>query len=501
MKKKLKLILFLVLIGGIGILLILGTWLYGSYNQRQELFLATAEHTLFNAIQETVQQRQKADTLTDVDGIRRPTSRLETQLVTKIVQKFPNVPLDYLNTLLDSLYHNEIKSVPAFRKLPEIRVQRLNSTNGVDRPRMLLPFFLFLRDSLDQQALDQIRIKFQKDLIAKGINTKYDFKVVIRSEDSTLRGGSSSSFMRHRIPSHRDIAAADFSIRPVLIDPDKSKFITVDFRNPWQFVLYSLSWQLMISVVLVGTIMGSFVYLFHTLLKQNKLDTLRKAFVNNLTHELRTPVTTVSVALQALEGSVGNMRERDSYHSIAREELNHLSSMIDKVLQIAEDDLLIDRQLACKEYDMVALIHKCVANAQLSGMQNGVNIVFKPSIESEMIFGDPDHMKNVIGNLMENAIKYGSTEVNVFLDGKKDSRYLSLSIQDNGIGISSAYHLQVFEPFFRVPQGNLYPVKGFGLGLAYVRQIVRQHGGDIKVKSVLNEGSTFILTIPKNMKR
>lgn len=501
-----------MLLGGMGILLILGTWLYGSYNQRMRLFLTTAEQSLYTAIQETVEEKQKLEQAEDLNPLQEPNAQLTAQLVEKIVAKFPSVRSDELKVLFDSLYSNEIKIVRTSTKGIPATMYPLQIAGTVDdrRPGMLLngnehqgvavPLFSFLGDLSDQESLNQIKERFQNDLIAKGIDIKYDLKIVSVKKDSTLVSEPESLSERSGLSDEEAVPVGAFSTLPLVADQNEKKFITVEFRNPWQFFFYSLSWQLIISLILIWIMIGSFVYLFHTLLKQNKLDVLRKAFVNNLTHELRTPVTTVSVALQALDGTVGTVNDQISYHNIASEELDRLSSMIDKVLQIAEDDILMNRPLDCEEYDLIPLIHKCISSARLNNNQNDVKFVFSPSNNREYILGDSQHMRNVIGNLIENAIKYGADEVHIVMQIKKED-YVTLSIQDNGIGIESAYHDQVFEPFFRVPQGDLYTVKGFGLGLAYVQQIIHQHGGSIKLKSVLHEGSTFIISIPKKMKK
>ncbi|MBB2951654.1 cell wall metabolism sensor histidine kinase WalK [Sphingobacterium sp. JUb56] len=515
MKKKLKLILVLVLLGGMGILLILGTWLYASYKQRMGLFLTTAEQSLYMAIHETIAEKQELDHDDNLDLPDSRASLLPVHLVQTIVKKFPQIQEADLQIFLDSLYHNELRVVSTTRSMPAVAatMHPVQIAGTVDNEiadmlwnesvhrRIAVPLFSFLGDLSDQESLNKIEKRFHNDLLVKGIDIKYDLKVVPAAEDSTLLSGQHSVVTRRSVNDGEAVTTGTVSSLSIDdTDPYARKFITVDFLNPWQFFFYSLSWQLIISLIMVWIIIGSFVYLFHTLLKQNKLEILRKAFVNNLTHELRTPVTTVSVALQALDGTVGTLSDQISYHHIASEELDRLSSMIDKVLQIAEDDLLMDRQLDCTEYDLIALIQKCISSARVSNNQHDVKFVFSPSTDSEYMLGDSQHMRNVIANLIENAIKYGADEVHIVLQIKKED-FVTLSIQDNGIGIESAYHDQVFEPFFRVPEGDLYTVKGFGLGLAYVQQIVHQHGGTIKLKSVLHEGSTFIISIPKKMKK
>lgn len=509
MKKQIKLLLALLVIGTLGILLILGTWLYGSYNERMHLFLATAEQSLYVAIQETIVQNQKLAYGKYSNEVMSPTSHFPLEFSKKITERFPQISNKELKQLYDSLYNHELENKISVRGVPAVSATMLTKEEAeemnyqpsgmlwkeIPPRRIAVPLYGFLGELSDPASLKQIEKWFQNELISKGINIEYDLKVVSAKQDSTLF--NELKFYPTKASSSDAGAISEVAAED---DPYNREFITVEFKNPLQYVFYSLSWQLIISLILVWIMIGSFVYLFHTLLKQNRLDMLRKAFVNNLTHELRTPVTTVSVALQALNSTIGNKKDQLSYHNVASEELDRLSTMIDKVLQIAEDDLLMNRPLEFEEYNVIELIEKCISSARLNTNQDNVRFYFSPSSKIEVIIGDSHHMRNVIGNLLENAVKYGAKEIHIFIQIKKGD-FFTLSIQDDGVGIEPAYQQQVFEPFFRVPQGDLYTVKGFGLGLAYVHQIVHQHGGTIKLKSVLHEGSTFTITIPKKMKK
>ncbi|MEN5058948.1 sensor histidine kinase [Sphingobacterium kitahiroshimense] len=511
MKKKLKLILFLVLAGGIGIILILGTWLYGSYHERMQLFIASAEQSLYQAIYETSEVKKRTDKINHTIPFQLLDSDTKGLLVDKIVARFPEVPQQELEKLFAGIHDTHLPTVSSTKaNLMVGRTGVVARTMSINTPLKLFdrekhrdiiaPLFNYPGNIADQKSIDLIKTTFQNNLKAKGIDATYDIKVVTALEHNALASSLTSGT---QLPNYNAVGQPSLQSSSAKLGPayqTEKKYMTVKFLNSWQFFFYNLSWQLMISLMILWAVFGSFIYLFHTLLKQNKLGVLRKAFVNNLTHELRTPVTTVSVALQALEDSNDQVSDKIRLYDIAREELEHLSCMIDKVLQIAEDEHLITKKLIFEEYDLIALIDKCVSSARLHNHQDNIKIIFTPQYETLFLYGDSHHMRNVITNLIENAIKYGADQVQVYLQVAKEDQ-VTLSVQDNGIGIKSAYHEQVFEPFFRVPQGDLYTVKGFGLGLAYVQQIVNQHGGSIKLKSELHEGSTFTVTIPKKIKK
>lgn len=524
MHRRLKLILILIVAAAVGITAVLASWLYGSYSQRMALFLATAERALFDAIQETVQQREGAGTflLPPAGRDRNKNPRfvfrrakmdsLHTRKLTaKITEAYPAIDPDSLTLLLDSLFLQTrgrfmayMGSKPAMSTLParSIAGVRVALTHDLHNgPRQLLPNFLFGQLSLDSSAFHAIEKAFAVELAANGIHTDFAFHV-ITADKIRDNGHAPADTPLTRIqlePVLLDsIAEGGLAIRPILVDPENGKFIAVAFNRPWQYLLYNLSWQLIISVALVVTIVGCFVYLFHTIFKQNRLALLRKTFVNNMTHELRTPVATVSAAVQALQSYAGmeDEKRRDLYLSISREELDHLASMIDDVLQVVEGDHRAVKQLQYQHYDIISLVQKCVEKAKIKAQDKHVAFTFSAVVAPE-IYGDPEHMQNVITNLFDNAVKYGATQISVTIKASNAYKFVELYVQDNGIGIPHSYHQRVFEPFFRIPQRSGYTTKGFGLGLSYVKQVVAQHGGTITLDSTPGEGSLFILSIPK----
>lgn len=510
MKDSLRLILILIVAAGIGIAVVLGSWLYGSYNQRMELFLATAERALFDAIQETIQQREGAGKLPVkmaqherpkflARAAIRPT--YAKKLIAAVTSTYPSVDPDSLSRLLDSLQQHERDSFLLHRR--DVIGMRAGSSLPGNGPRQLLPNFLFGQTPLDSSALLDIRKAFMRELSRNDIHTDFTLDVIEAPphRHEPVPGNHSAIALLTSEPQLLDsMAGTGRSIRPILIDPEKGRFISASFTRPWQYLLYNLSWQLIISVALVATIIGCFVYLFHTIFKQNKLALIRKAFVNNMTHEFRTPIATVSAAVQALQSYADTKDEkrRDLYLSISREELDHLSSMIDSVLHVAEGEHHTIK-LQCRHYDLVSLVNRCVATAKINTRGKEVDFHFTPAHHVETLYGDPEHMKNVVTNLLDNAVKYGATRVSIVIQPSTAGKFVKLHIDDNGMGIPRAYQHQIFEPFFRIPRSNVHTAKGFGLGLSYVKQVILQHGGSITLDSTPGKGSIFTLSIPKNV--
>ncbi|WP_257666972.1 hypothetical protein [Parapedobacter tibetensis] len=296
MQHNLKLILILIVVAGIGIMVILGSWLYGSYNQRMELFLATVERTLFDAIQETIQKKEGAGTLFPQPAPREKSRKLFTgakglpshskKLAAKIMEVYPDINSDSLAMVLDSLLLQErhifmerrrgIIAARSSSAEPRFRVAMTLEPDA--KLQQLLPNFLFGQTPLDSSALLDIEKTFKHGLEDNGVRTDFTLKVIDADRSDMLPSDTSLTTMHIRPLLLDSIAENGLSIRPILIDPEKGKFITVRFNRPWQYLLYNLSWQLMISVALIAIIIGCFVYLFHTIFKQNKLAILKKGF-------------------------------------------------------------------------------------------------------------------------------------------------------------------------------------------------------------------------------
>jgi signal transduction histidine kinase len=292
----------------------------------------------------------------------------------------------------------------------------------------------------------------------------------------------------------------DSKSKPIVVDQSENLYLEVDYVNPNGYLLKKISWQLIFSLILVSALIGTFLALLSTVRKQNRLAKMRKAFVNNMTHELKTPVSTVMAAVESIQrfGAQDDKERMNRYLAVSRQELEHLSNMIERVLQVdvAETNGV---QLEKSWFNLNQLIDECTENAKIFAKKK-VEIVKSSSGTDFNFLADQAHIKNVISNLLDNAIKYAGDEVHIKIDLQEKDKSFILSISDNGIGIPKTYQKGVFDLFFRVPSGDIHNVKGFGLGLAYVKQIVQQHQGTIDLSSEESVGSTFVIELPKEAK-
>ncbi|HVK96758.1 MAG TPA: HAMP domain-containing sensor histidine kinase [Flavisolibacter sp.] len=295
------------------------------------------------------------------------------------------------------------------------------------------------------------------------------------------------------------------------LQPDKPVFneVTLGFRNPITFrleigntfplIAQRLMVPILFSVFLVGFTVLSFTLLYRNLIRQQRLAELKNDFISNITHELKTPIATVSVAIEALKsfGASLNPEKSKEYLDISANELQRLSLLVDKVLKLSMFEKK-EIELNYELLDMRSLVDEVTTSLRLQFDKRKTKIIIASDGDTHFN-GDRLHLVSVIFNLLDNALKYsnGSPEIDIRVVGT--DKDVILSVEDRGIGIPAEFHSKIFDKFFRVPMGNLHNAKGYGLGLSYVSHIVEKHKGDIKVESSEDSGTTFTIRLPKQL--
>lgn len=238
------------------------------------------------------------------------------------------------------------------------------------------------------------------------------------------------------------------------------------------------------------------IYTFRRMLSQEKLNQIKNDFVNNMTHELKTPIATMSLALDAISNKAIKNDERkfENYTRILKEENKKLNNHVEQVLQLA---LLESGKLALNKLavDLNLLIKKSIQTHQLQIEEKKAKVMYEGE-ENAIVNADELHMQNLFNNIIDNALKYSANECIVKIKLQKRDNSVIISIADNGPGIDTHLHEKIFEKFFRVQGGNLHDVKGFGIGLSYVKSVIEAHNGNITLKSDIGKGSEFIINFP-----
>jgi two-component system phosphate regulon sensor histidine kinase PhoR len=254
-------------------------------------------------------------------------------------------------------------------------------------------------------------------------------------------------------------------------------------------------WILMLFIVSVVFLF--FAFAINIIVKQKRLSEIKTDFINNMTHELKTPISTIALSSDMLmRGDFSQDPEKlKRYASIIYKENKRLENQVERVLNVAKmdkDTLHLKKEL----FDMHDLIEEVKDNFEFNQTEHGGQISIDLQATDFSIQADPVHISNVVFNLLDNAIKYCEVVPSIAISTKNEKNGFVLEISDNGIGIRREDIKMIFDKFYRVPTGNLHNVKGFGLGLYYVKIIIEQHGGNIQVKSSVGKGTTFILWLP-----
>jgi two-component system phosphate regulon sensor histidine kinase PhoR len=273
--------------------------------------------------------------------------------------------------------------------------------------------------------------------------------------------------------------------------------LIVNFPDKNQFLIKQVWASLFTSFVFILIIIGTFSYVVYKIIHQKKLADLKNDFINNMTHEFKTPIATVSLASEALlEEKVYSSQETMlRYIGVIQEESKRLGLQVEKVLQLASMDR-DNLNLNMKSCSLRALIESALDRARFQVEERDGDISVNLPHDDITILADEMHFSNAIFNLLDNAIKYSKNGPQIDLAVSVNKSKLVIEVRDQGIGLTQEQQKHIFDKFYRVPKGNVHDVKGFGLGLNYVKYIIDGHDGEINVESQLNKGSRFRISIP-----
>jgi two-component system phosphate regulon sensor histidine kinase PhoR len=277
----------------------------------------------------------------------------------------------------------------------------------------------------------------------------------------------------------------------------KPDFLCIYFPEQRSELLKATAYLVFPSIFLTFIIISIFVLTLQIILRQKKLSMIKNDFINNMTHELKTPISTISLASQMLkDNSVTHTAKTiDHISGVIYEESKRLSNQVEKVLQMA---VFNEGRLKLKfaQIDINQLVASAAANFEIRVSTASGELRTQLLAENSYIKGDDVHITNVIFNLLDNAVKYSKEKPFIELSTENKNGFVVVQVKDHGIGIPKEHQTQIFERFYRVPTGNVHNVKGFGLGLSYVKRIVDVHNGKIKVESTVGKGTRFRIYFP-----
>ena len=381
-----------------------------------------------------------------------------------------------------------------------------NLKNPRFRPGFMLPSDQLLNELMKPSTIArnftafEIEEKLRKAFDANGIkDTRFEFAIA-----------SSVNLFSYEIKSRNFLNVVDDTINnrsfvyllPVpsgsdyeSLAPDERMMVVVP--NVKHIVFRQLRWMITGAVLFTLILCAAFFVTLNALLRQKKMSEIKNDFINNMTHEFKTPLATISLAVDALRNEkVMHDREKMGYFSgIIKEENKRMNKQVETILQAA----LMDRQeiqLNRKPIHVHEVIHNALENFNLQLVNKNGKAELDLNARNDLIMADEVHFNNLISNLFDNAVKYSKDNLLIKVFTNSTNKNIIIRIEDNGIGMSKETQKRIFEKFYRAHTGNIHNVKGFGLGLSYVKTMVDAHEGKIRVDSVLGRGTTFIIEMP-----
>ncbi len=344
-----------------------------------------------------------------------------------------------------------------------------------------------LNKRIHPQTLDSM---LRMELINRSINSDFEYKVTSAKRDSLIfrRASTQTKFLPYN--------SYEIPLFPKEIIMD-SGMLTITFPDKNSVILANLTAMMSLSGGLLLVLIFCFGYTIHTILMQKKLSEMKTDFINNMTHEFKTPVATIMIASEALRDPdlTADKKRIDKLANIIYDENVRLGSHIERVLNIAKIDKG-DLTLEHKEVEMNDLLSAIVDSMSLQLQKRNANIDLDLQARNSTIMGDELHISNIIFNLLDNANKYSPEDPQIKISTSNSGKQLIIKVADKGIGMSRDQLSKIFDQFYRIPTGNLHDVKGFGLGLSYVSNIVKKLHGTIKVRSEKDKGSEFEISLP-----
>lgn len=329
----------------------------------------------------------------------------------------------------------------------------------------------------------------KQELELKGLDLEFDYRIELDSLGIRKPIVSSKGFERHQ-PFYEINLSAKKIIK-------RNRFLLLQFPEINTHILGGMKAGILITGIFILIISVCYYYIIRLILNQKKLAEMKTDFINNITHELKTPIATASLAIDAIKGNIETQNKIQIYEylEIVKFELAKLNSHVERVMQIA----LMDQTKSAYNFRILILedlLTESIQHHQLQIKELNAQLQFESIHQKTLLFGDKDHLVNAFNNLLDNALKYSKANCQIKISIQCEKLLAKIIIQDNGIGIAENEQSKIFEKFYRVSTGNLHFTKGFGIGLSYTKMVIEAHGGNIKVESRRGEGSRFIILLP-----
>ena len=522
-KIKFRLLVAIMSFSLIGIIVVQLYWIISSYNNNEEQFKYHVQQVIGN-VANTIQQNEATEfyklynELKDSIGTAPKQSELKQYL---IVERNPatNEQVFYSNTLIledynikSSLFDKKASDSLKIKNLVSKRKTEIYKGDGFDQNSLQqnypdeiteqtgnldildkAQFEIYFKDIVALRSIDEriskelLQELLQNELHQYGVNAKFEFGVYnkglatkIKSEDFVYEEGSSYGV-------------------PILMDNQgKSKYqLYITFPEKSKYLFSSLIGITFLSILFTVVIIAAYLSAINQLITQKAISEIKTDFINNMTHEFKTPIATINLALDAIRNPkvIGDPEKVERYLRMIREENKRMHAQVENVLQISK---LERREFDVEKepVDVHEIIENAVDHVGLIVQDRGGEINLHLDARRTDVLGNNFHLTSVIVNMLDNAIKYSSEQPVIEVSTENVKDFILIKIKDNGVGMSKNAQKRIFDKFYREHTGDLHNVKGHGLGLAYVQQIVEVLNSQVYVESEKGKGSTFIIKMP-----
>ncbi len=518
-KRIFVLIVILMSIALIGIITVQVFWIKNTVQITEEQFTSNVKFALAK-VSEDIKQREFNDFYFKIAELYKDGEKLKESDVRKFIYEkidtTNNEKFTYSQSIIESNYKvptaffendtvnfreifskeeivivkDQVLDNPAgTMSPPEERYVKVGRFEGAERSYLERQFDIFTSKLPVHSRVTNREITFRlsNELKSKGIGTNFKYGIYSNGLATQVKSG----YFRKEIGKSYMV--------PMFADAEgNSNYqLYVTFPEEKNYILASISKILALSVFFILIIILAFVSALYQLVKQKQISEIKTDFINNMTHEFKTPIATINLALDAIKNPkvIGDQEKVIRYLQMIREENKRMNAQVENVLRISK---LEKNQLdvSKEKVDVHDLIKEAVTHVELLVKDKGGYINMKLNAATIEILGDHFHFTNVIVNILDNAIKYSEGAPKIDISTENAPKAIIIKIKDHGIGMVKNVQKNVFKKFYREESGNIHNVKGHGLGLAYVKKIVEIHQGEVYVESEKGIGSTFTIKLP-----
>jgi len=514
-KKLFSLLVVLMSLSLLGIIFVQGYWIKNSYETREDQFTLNVRQLLISVSKEIqLNEVEKYYTIFNsiIDTIQVPDQASFSELIYTIANERNDETYIFSDGVLEENYKLSTSALDLdmdsiqFKKITSRRITT-KVASGIDGSRSVqskTESFKRLKDYEQNQFENAYKNLLAKTPIHKRVS---GIKIEKLVKNQLKERGLSTNF-EYAVYSNdlaTKIRSKDFKLDPATTygvplfvnDDMKTSFqLYVNFSDKKKFVLRSILGMTILSLIFTGIIIFTYASALRQLQKQRQISQIKTDFINNMTHEFKTPIATINLALDALKNpKVADNKEFIArYYKMIREENRRMHTQVENVLRISKlenNELDLEKE----KVNLNDIIEDAITHVSLIVEDRGGYIKTHLNASNDIIYGSDIHLTNIIVNVIDNGIKYteGSPEIDIYTENEGND--IVLKVVDKGIGMSKVVQKKIFEKFYREQMGNIHNVKGHGLGLSYVKRILDDHNAEITVESEKGKGSTFIIKL------